>query len=236
MGVQRARTASREGMAPQALRVLLDALERAGEPAMVVDCHQRVILWNQAAEKLLGWSKKEVVGKPCYRVVAGHEPSGHLVCYPSCPEFTMAREGEPIPPRDVCYRNRDGQYVWVNTSTLVVRLGPTERDLVLVHLFRDVTRQRRVEELVDLLAEREGLARSAPGLGQPLTRREQEVLAMLAQGLNTGVIARTLMLSRATVRNHVQNLLRKLGAHTRAEAVAKAIQQGLLPRQPHKVG
>jgi DNA-binding NarL/FixJ family response regulator len=120
--------------------------------------------------------------------------------------------------------------VWVNTSTLVLRPGPEPQDVFLVHLFRDVTRQRTVEELVELLAAREGLLATVGAVKHPLTRREREVLALLAQGMDTEAIARTLVLSTATVRNHVQNLLRKLGAHTRAEAVARALQQGLFPR------
>jgi DNA-binding NarL/FixJ family response regulator len=129
----------------------------------------------------------------------------------------------------VCYRSRDGRYVWVNQSNLVVRVGPEEDDQWVVHMFRDVTQQRRVEELVELLTQREGFG-SGSSASQPLTRREREVLSMLAQGMDTQAIARALFLSTATVRNHVQNLMRKLGAHTRAEAVARALKDGLFPR------
>ncbi|MDR7570110.1 MAG: LuxR C-terminal-related transcriptional regulator [Armatimonadota bacterium] len=230
MGVKRAEAVSSARRVSEGLRVALEALERAGEPALVVDGRQRIILWNRAAEKLLGWSQEEVVGRPCYRVVAGYDRNGHLVCCPGCPEFAMARAEETIPPRDVCYRTRDGRYVWVNTSTLVLRPGPDPQDVFLVHLFRDVTRQRTVEELVELLAAREGLLATVGAVKHPLTRREREVLSLLAQGMDTQAIARALVLSTATVRNHVQNLLRKLGAHTRAEAVARALQQGLFPR------
>ncbi len=213
----------------EAARVLREALERAAEAVLVVDGRQRVVVWNAAAERLLGWRKEDVLGRPCYRVVTGHDRTGHLVCCPGCPEFVMARTGEPIPPRDVCYRGRDGRYVWVNQSTLVVRFGPEEEDHWVVHLFRDITHQRRVEELVDLLTQREGFG-TGSAASQPLTRREREVLALLAQGMDTQAIARTLFLSAATVRNHVQNLMRKLGAHTRAEAVARAVRDGLFPR------
>lgn len=229
MGVGRAHEVAGARAPAEVARVLREALERAGEAVMVVDGRQRVVLWNEAAEKLLGWRKDEVVGRPCYRVVTGHDRSGHLVCCPGCPEFVMARTGEPIPPRDVCYRSRDGRYVWVNQSTVVVRLGPGEDEHWVVHLFRDISHQRRVEELVDLLTQREGF-RAGGSPSQPLTRREREVLGMLAQGMDTQAIARALFLSTATVRNHVQNLMRKLGAHTRAEAVAKALKDGLFPR------
>jgi DNA-binding NarL/FixJ family response regulator len=59
--------------------------------------------------------------------------------------------------------------------------------------------------------------------GQPLlTPRELEVLATLAEGLTNKAIARRLSISLHTVKFHVESLFRKLGAHTRTEAVTKA--------------
>ncbi|MCL6553375.1 MAG: LuxR C-terminal-related transcriptional regulator [Firmicutes bacterium] len=51
---------------------------------------------------------------------------------------------------------------------------------------------------------------------------------MLARGLDTHAMARALFVSPITVRTHVQNLLRKLGVHTRAEAVARVRRLGEL--------
>lgn len=65
-----------------------------------------------------------------------------------------------------------------------------------------------------------------------LTDREREVLQLLAQGSTTQGIADTLVLSLHTVRNHVRNVLTKLGAHSRLEAVAVALRQGLIA-PPH---
>jgi DNA-binding NarL/FixJ family response regulator len=56
-----------------------------------------------------------------------------------------------------------------------------------------------------------------------LTPRETEVLALVADGLSNKEIARRLEISLHTVKFHVESLLRKLGARSRAEAVAKAI-------------
>ena len=67
-----------------------------------------------------------------------------------------------------------------------------------------------------------------PGLQPDLTPREQEVLAMLAQGLPNAAIAAELSVSVNTVRNHVANLSAKLGAHSKLEALTIAIQRGLL--------
>jgi DNA-binding NarL/FixJ family response regulator len=61
-----------------------------------------------------------------------------------------------------------------------------------------------------------------------LTRREQEVLQMLAAGLDATVIARELQITVNTCRGYVKNLLAKLGAHSQLEAVAVAMRHGLI--------
>lgn len=67
-----------------------------------------------------------------------------------------------------------------------------------------------------------------PAAAAELTPREQEVLALLAEGLSTQEMAERLVLSLHTVRNHVQNLMTKLGARSKLEAVTKASKQGLI--------
>jgi putative two-component system response regulator len=62
-----------------------------------------------------------------------------------------------------------------------------------------------------------------------LTRRETEVLALMAEGLSNEAIAQRLVVSLHTVRNHVQRILMKLSAHSKLEAVAEAGRRGLLP-------
>src|SRR3989442_4162253 len=63
---------------------------------------------------------------------------------------------------------------------------------------------------------------------EPLTARELEVLRLLASGASSGSASEALGISTATLRAHVQNLLRKLGAHSRLEAVAEAARLGLV--------
>jgi DNA-binding NarL/FixJ family response regulator len=70
--------------------------------------------------------------------------------------------------------------------------------------------------------------RTAPTLEEPLTVREMEVLRLLAGGASTSVSSETLGISTATLRAHVQAILRKLGAHSRLEAVAEAARIGLV--------
>jgi DNA-binding NarL/FixJ family response regulator len=61
-----------------------------------------------------------------------------------------------------------------------------------------------------------------------LTRREREVLALLSQGSDNDAIAQHLVISPETARTHIQNVLGKLGVHSRLEAAAFVTQNGLL--------
>ena len=70
--------------------------------------------------------------------------------------------------------------------------------------------------------------RVVPALEEPLTAREMEVLRLLAGGASTTVSSDALGISTATLRAHVQAILRKLGAHSRLEAVAEAARIGLI--------
>lgn len=63
--------------------------------------------------------------------------------------------------------------------------------------------------------------------GDKLTKREQEVLALLVQGLTNAQIARRLTIQPSTVNFHVHNILSKLDAANRTEAVAIAMRRGL---------
>jgi len=65
-------------------------------------------------------------------------------------------------------------------------------------------------------------------LAEPLTRRESEVLQMLAAGLGNKEIAVQLAISGHTVKFHVASILGKLGAETRTEAVSLGIRRGLV--------
>lgn len=60
-----------------------------------------------------------------------------------------------------------------------------------------------------------------------LSEREREILALIAQGLKNAEIARQLVLSEKTVRNHVSNLLSKLHVADRTQAILRAREAGL---------
>jgi DNA-binding NarL/FixJ family response regulator len=62
----------------------------------------------------------------------------------------------------------------------------------------------------------------------PLTPRQLDILQRIAAGRSTDAIARECWLTRTTVRNHVAAILRRLDAHSRVEAVARARELGII--------
>jgi DNA-binding NarL/FixJ family response regulator len=72
------------------------------------------------------------------------------------------------------------------------------------------------------------LSRSYREPGADLTSREREVLTLVAEGLSTSDMAARLVVSTNTVRNHVQSILSKLGAHSKLEALVIATRGNLL--------
>lgn len=75
-----------------------------------------------------------------------------------------------------------------------------------------------------------------PSTSPSLTARELEVLALVAQGQTNREVARSLTVSPATVKRHVENILGKMGVVDRTEAAVRAIQFGLLTAADSEAG
>jgi len=136
-------------------------------------------------------------------------------------------------------------------TTQVVMLTASHEDAVLVAAIDAgcsgfITKDRPLVEVIDaLLNVAEGEMIISPdmlnqllprlhrgGISRPgaLTPREIEILMIVREGGTNASIAEGLRLSVHTVRNNVQNILRKLGAHSKLEAIAEAVRQGIIPR------
>jgi putative two-component system response regulator len=87
----------------------------------------------------------------------------------------------------------------------------------------------RIDDLPRLLGD---LRPTRRGLGTDLGTREIEVLQLMASGATSRAIAAQLYVSLNTVRNHVQHILDKLHAHSKLEAVATAVREGVIAREP----
>ena len=203
-----------------------------------VDSQQRIVYWSASAQRLLGSIAEDVVGKRCYEVVGGRDSRNYRFCRRNCPVMMNARRGRPTPDYDILCILPSGEEKWLNASVIIPKR--TRGDFQVLHLVRDVTRRRLIEEFarkagaafrqlineekVDLRAEVDTNPTPLP----KLSRRELEVLRLLAAGMNTQQIANTLALRPVTARNHVTRLLTKLGVGSRLQAVVYASERRLI--------
>jgi PAS domain S-box-containing protein len=200
----------------------------SAEAVVAIDDRGMVVYWNDAATKLLGRDAAETMGRPCHEVMQGMTPGGRHLCGPNCPVQASCRELRAPRRFELIVRHPDGSELWLEATTFVVI---DEDDLgVAVHILAESISARRLTDLAESVVRR--VSQGGPAASVPdsriATRRELDVLAMLAEGLSTAQIASGLGLASATVRNHVQNLLLKLGAHSRAEAVIVGLKSGLV--------
>lgn len=85
-----------------------------------------------------------------------------------------------------------------------------------------------IGRLVTSLAARRREQIERRALAEALTPREREILHLIAEGADNKTIADRLVVSPHTVRTHVQNVLAKLGAHSKLEALTIAAKRGLV--------
>jgi PAS domain S-box-containing protein len=205
---------------PSALESLAKSLESANDPAFAVDGEGRIIAWNSAAEAALGHSRGRVLGKPCYAVVRGTDTFGNPVCQRECLVLQGLRESKPVRRFRMCARTSAGHCVETECATL--QLWVSSDEAAVIHLLRlwpgkgcdPAPRRSR------------GAGGPRPPALRLLTPREREVLGLLAAGKSTSEMVDALGVSPATVRTHVENILRKLNVHSRLEAVAVALRDG----------
>lgn len=216
---------------------VLQVLARSDDGVFAVDAEQRITFCSLAAAELLGVEQEDLVGKRCYEVILGTDYEGHPFCRPDCPSVAAARRGQGVPNYDLAYQ-RNGDEIWLNVS-IVPMPRSANGEATAIHMVRDVSRRRQCERLAQAAIEtaKEFMgetgeakveAKLSPAPTPALTAREMVVLRLLADGRGTTAMATELGLSEATIRNHIQRLLAKLGVHSRLEAVVYGARHGLI--------
>ena len=157
------------------MRDIFGLLSNTADGVLAVDREQKIVLWNRAAEEMLGFRAEEVLGRSCSEVIGGRDESGRLVCHRSCRTLMLALRQELVPTYNLLVRTKDGQEVWVSVSTILV---PSRRkDLfVLAHIFRNVSRQKEIERFVqrnEAFLVRRNLPTDGPALVSPFDRPDR---------------------------------------------------------------
>ena len=182
---------------------VLDGLERVGVPSYLADREGRIRWLNEEALSLFG------------------DARGRLLSSLAAPDHAQ-RSREQLAKKVVGGAGRTDFEIDAITqsgrrTTWYVSSVPVRRGLDVVGVFGVARPCGETED-----------AREGNAAESGLTPRQREVLALLGEGASTTQIATTLGLAEETVRNHIRQLLRRLGVHTRLAAVAHARREGLI--------
>ncbi|HUG13767.1 MAG TPA: AAA family ATPase [Thermomicrobiales bacterium] len=218
-----------------------------------LQAHDRWLKWSNAvlgqAEGHLCWAR--------YHQIAGDVASARTHAEQALAHATMPRQPLALLAAhrllgllDILQRHYDAAQVQLDASLIIVDAcaAPYEKALTLLAMAElraatgDTTEAKRLAGQVRLICESLG---AQPALdrtralferlgietpdGYPidLTRREVEVLRLIAAGQSNRQIAMTLSISARTVERHIENLYRKVDAHNRADATAFALRHHL---------
>src|SRR6202162_2614650 len=216
---------------PRGLEILY-RLSGRGETVLPRNASQRITFWNKKCEELLGLPERSAVGKHCYDVVSGRDAFGNVHCVPNCRIGFQARDkSDPVHEFPLSVRTKDG---WKRFDVRTFTIPSYHPSLsTLVHVLREG--QKKGPPPREASGNREGAApeplRPIPAEEDQLavlTRREREILRLLAQDMTTVDIAAALFISPVTVRNHIAAVLQRLNVHSKFAAVALAYRNRLL--------
>jgi PAS domain-containing protein len=191
----------KEGRESARAELFQSTFEYAPEALLVADDRRHYIHGNRMARSFLGVSREKLVGKRVDDLAA---PGAHDQLEQLWKKFLAGGTLKGIFP--------------------IVLPNGLERNI----LFRARANVRPGRHLISFQVARadwetSGLELGDLGPAEPLTFREREILTLLARGSSAKAVAVAATLSVETVRTHVRNAMRKLGARTRSHAIALAI-------------
>jgi PAS domain S-box-containing protein len=165
----------------------------------------RFLRVNRKLCEIVGYERDESLGLAFRHITHSDDLEEDLV------HFGRMLEGEiDTYSTEKRYVKKDYSQVWVSLSTSLVRDSLGEPGY-FISVIEDITERKRAKHLL-----------------RSLTPREAEVLRLLALGRTNREIAREMLFSVSTVKNHVQHIITKLGVSDRTQAAALAAELGLI--------
>jgi PAS domain S-box-containing protein len=191
-----------------------------GDPAFAIDAGGKIIMWNKASENAFGFPKTYALGKQCWKLLAGKDIHGNRYCSKFCPLREMNFRHEPVHGFRTFFNSANGEENPYDVSfvTLVDQPGQEK----LLHICHPVEMEQEQFAIPTTTHKLEAVE-----LGE-LSRREIEVLSLVAKGTRTQQIADALSISIRTVRTHIQHAMQKLRVHKRKDAVRVAKENALI--------
>ncbi|MCO5166325.1 MAG: PAS and helix-turn-helix domain-containing protein [Planctomycetes bacterium] len=184
-------------------------LRRVRGAVFIADADGTIVAWSPEAAARLGHAEAAALGRRCGDLLGCDGDRSWAV---DGPLLGPVHAGRVPAPQALALRRADGARLRALVGCTVLVTPVPGRPWLLVQLHEPGP----------------AAGPAARGEGPALSRREREVLALLAHGARGEEIAARLGIARATVRNHVQRMFRKLDVRSRVEAVARAYRDGLV--------
>jgi PAS domain S-box-containing protein len=218
------------------IREITALVDSTSDSAFAADGSGHIVAWNQAAEAMFGMCAPDAMGKMCGEIIQGMDDCGQ-VCSADCTVQQAVQKHHPVGNFDLHIQTASGRQ-WCNVSVLIAD-GDNSTMPYSIHIVHQIDVRKRLELLVrDFVVTGTGLSTEqaatlissahASAREAELSERERDVLKLLAEGVTTTAVAKQLHISRTTVNNHIQHILRKLDSHTRLEAIRRAEHAGLI--------
>ncbi len=103
-----------------------DLIEFASDAALAIDTDSRIVAWNAPAQRLLGYTPSEVIGRHCYDVLQATLPGGEPLCHPDCDVLQSFRECIPYGVPSCRLHHRSGKWITASISSVAMS-GRTRR-------------------------------------------------------------------------------------------------------------
>ncbi|HEX5716628.1 MAG TPA: LuxR C-terminal-related transcriptional regulator [Thermoanaerobaculia bacterium] len=190
-----------------------------GTADVAVDAKDRIVSWSPAAEALFGHAASTALGARLQDLLDGRDLFGNRVCRDACWLREALGAGEAVRRYELDTRHAEGHRLRV----VVDVQASAGRSHGWTYRFQPDRRANRRRAPTPPPVESR-----PPEPAFVLTQRELDALRLLARGAGTVEMAREMGITGTTVRNHVQHLLEKLGAHNRLQAVSVAHRYGLV--------
>jgi len=155
-------------------------VDYASDAAFAVDDSLKIVAWNYGARRILGYTRREVLGRKCAEILQAVLPDGQPLCVPSCEGLRCFRRFKPFVAASCYARGKDGGWVPVNLASIVMsrrlRNAHTRSGVAVVFLRGDEDEHDRplTEEVLQIFTfGRFGLAAGGHGLAVERWERKQ---------------------------------------------------------------
>jgi PAS domain S-box-containing protein len=193
-------------------------IENSVDGILIMNSDLDIIYETPSAARIIGYEPGELAGRMALSIV--HEDDASMLAH----EFNqLLHDPERTGRAAARVRHKDGTWRVVEAVAINLLHDPAVKGIIIN--YRDITDSRQYEVAqvryaVNLTIEEE----------YRLTDTEKEVLTMMVEGQTNSQIAGRLVISTSTIKFHVGNILRKLGATNRTEAVALALRRYLVTK------